>query len=155
MSDAQENGVKRWYVKAQGNQLETPVYCQLSEDDCIDISQPGEDRWIATIIQTVDPTNNPRSMTSKWVCMVLASDHDRVVAHLEVSYQNQIGKLNETIAAQSLVIEKLKEQRDDLAHDAAYEINYGPHPKEALEKIKELDAELAALTKQPEPKEGV
>lgn len=87
----------------------------------------------------------------------LLTEHERAVARKDaalVATELMVTALQSTIAAQSLVIEKLKEQRDDLAHDAAYEINYGPHPKEALEKIKELDAELAALTKQPEPKAG-
>ena len=143
MSDAYTRGAG-YKMETIESKSEMKRQKALRESD-LDAQENGVKRWRCNCIPV------PRQVLAE-------SDHDRVVAEKDESYDkldNVNMKLNETIAAQSLVIEKLKEQRDNLAHDAAYEINYGPHPKEALEKIKELDAELAALTKQPEPKEGV
>lgn len=70
---------KVYYVKAQGNQYERPVYYTLSDDDYIDLTLPGEDRWIATIIQTVPPYTNAVSSMAKWLDLVKHEDYTEVL----------------------------------------------------------------------------
>jgi myosin heavy subunit len=74
---------RKWFVKAQGNQLDVPVSCKLQPSDNIDLTKPGEDRWIYTVIQSVDPSTNPTSMTAKWLTLVVASALTALQAELE------------------------------------------------------------------------
>lgn len=101
---------------------------------------------------------------SKWMSK---DDHDRVVAQLRREVEDTEKRVQtmhrredrhkETIAAQAkeletarLVIEKLKERRNNWIRGRDYQA------EETTNKfIAVCDAELAALTKQPEPKEGV
>lgn len=68
---------RKFYVKAEGHQYEMPTYARKQPDDYIDLTNPSEERWIATIIQQVDPTTNPTSMTSKWLTLVEYSAYEK------------------------------------------------------------------------------
>lgn len=58
-----------FYLKAVGNQSDRPIRIPPELGD-IDLTNPGEDRWIYTLVQTVDPTNNPVSMKTKWLHLI-------------------------------------------------------------------------------------
>lgn len=74
--------IKFWWLKAQGNQLDKAPVCSLDCDDDIDVTEPGEDRWIATIIQSVDPEPNPISKKAKWIKIVQKADYDALADRL-------------------------------------------------------------------------
>ncbi len=75
---------RAYFVKAQGHQYEQQSFASLTPDDYIDLTIPGEDRWIQTIIQTVDPTTNPTSKTAKWLRLKDANKITSLCEALEV-----------------------------------------------------------------------
>lgn len=70
---------REWWVKAQGNQQDCSIKIAAQFGD-IDLTNPGEDRWIYTIIQTVNPGNNPVSLLTKWLNFVERSAYDAMAA---------------------------------------------------------------------------
>lgn len=83
MSKESKALLRKFYVKAEGHQYEMPTYARKQPDDYIDLTNPSEERWIATIIQQVDPTTNPTSMTSKWLTLVEYSAYEKERAKSE------------------------------------------------------------------------
>ena len=83
MSKESKATPRKFYVKAEGHQYEMPTYARKQPDDYIDLTNPSEERWIATIIQQVDPTTNPTSMTSKWLTLVEYSAYEKERAKSE------------------------------------------------------------------------
>jgi hypothetical protein len=68
---------RHYWVKATGGQLKVPVEINSNEFDNIDLTT-GDDRWIYTVIQTVDPTTNPTSMKQKWLHLIEFSEVQRL-----------------------------------------------------------------------------
>ena len=78
-----KNKPRVFWVKAEGHQLDDTIRVAKCADDHIDLTQPGENRWIATIIQQVDPGTNPISMTTKWLHLIERRFFDKQAEELE------------------------------------------------------------------------
>lgn len=61
--------IRVFWVEATGNQRDDENGLQ-NPDYEIDLTDPGEDRWIYTTIQTVDPGNNSVAKKKKYLKLV-------------------------------------------------------------------------------------
>lgn len=80
---------RQYWVKATGGQLKVPVEINSNEFDNIDLTT-GDDRWIYTVIQTVDPTTNPTSMKQKWLHLIEYSEVERLEAENDLLKRSEI-----------------------------------------------------------------
>jgi len=98
-------GLKKYYVKASGHQNdESPVYARYSDYDVIDMMK-GDDRWIYTIMQTVNPETNPLSTTTDWFVFIEALP---VLAKLQQQAE-KITELESRLKEAESVIKRLSE----------------------------------------------
>lgn len=114
--------VRQFWVKATGHQLKnTPVEINISTYDVIDLSNNGEDRWIYTAIQTVDPTNNPVAAEQKWLHLVpysayaaLKSDNEDLEKHYSSAnkeakdYCDELFELKKENLKQAILLQTLR-----------------------------------------------
>lgn len=63
----QEKAHREFWVKATGHQSETMTTDKIDE---IDLTNPGEHRWIYTHIQTVNPGTNSVAKMWKWLHVI-------------------------------------------------------------------------------------
>lgn len=75
--------IRTVWVKALGNQRDEPIRFKPEQGD-IDLTSIGEDRWIYTIIQSVDPGTNPISMLTKWLTLVPLDDYNKLLEQAEL-----------------------------------------------------------------------
>jgi hypothetical protein len=85
-----EKQVRTFWVKALGNQRDVPVRFKPELGD-IDLTVKGEDRWIYTIVQSVNPGTNSVSQMTKWLEVIPKEDHLAIVAELESLLKDLIG----------------------------------------------------------------
>lgn len=135
---------REWWIKANGKQ----------ENKDIDISLPGEDRWIETTVQSIDPGTNSVALRNAYLHVVEYSELLAYKAEIkrlkhqlvdEIQYAHRLAA--EENSRLKLALEKCKEQRD------GYRNNYWSigickiDNQEQIEIMKDNDEELKAILK--------
>lgn len=93
---------REFWIKAEGHQYSNePIFPGKSDVDTIDLTQNGEDRWIYTIIQTVNPNTNPILNQAKWLHVI---DYIYYLEEKEANISNSV-----LVEMQRQKIEILKE----------------------------------------------
>lgn len=101
--------VREFWVEATGNQKDE-LSEFLSSDHVIDLSNPGEDRWIYTTIQTVNPGTNSVAMKKKWLHLVEYSAYKEMKEIADIWAKER----DDLKAEVKWVNEKLKQKQVDI-----------------------------------------